>query len=79
MSKLHVLSKGTPHSTQVFDENGNDIEGVQKVEILISVGRGYNQVKLTLNNVELDVKGRGVKKLKARPRGGRRRRARKQS
>ncbi len=57
MMKLRVVSDGTPHSTRILDEAGNELEGVTKLSVEIDVERGMNEVHVTFWGLEIDVKG----------------------
>ena len=53
--RLKIISDGTPETTQVIDkETGNDIKGVQHINIYMDVTR-QTVVEITVLGVDIDM------------------------
>ena len=55
MSKLRVVSDGQPRNTYIFDGSGNVVRGVTKVEIKIDAYTGKAELKLVVNDFNLEM------------------------
>ena len=60
MSKLQIISDGTPQNTHVFDKYGNEIKGIAKIDINIE-GNKQATATLVFDRFSIDIMAEEIK------------------
>jgi len=56
MSRIKIISDGTPETTRILDSDGGDIQGITKIEFdPIMPDGGFNKVRLTFEAYDLEM------------------------
>lgn len=59
---IRIVSNGAALGTKVYADDGQEIKGVSRIEILPVTPNGLVQARITLVNVALDVQAANIKR-----------------